>query len=82
MEHIERHGGKVEDDAYHRLHHERVTCDGKDEPHGDFAPYERHEPELHANEHHDDKDKKHDDDVPLPGHRDKPGYGCYLTRCG
>lgn len=83
LDHIQRHGGKTEDDLYHRLHGEQVTCDGKDEPRGDYDPYEKHDPKLHADlpdEHDNDKDNKHD--APLPGHRDKPGYGCFMLRCG
>lgn len=29
--HIERHGGKLVDDAYHRSNGERITCDWEDE---------------------------------------------------
>lgn len=29
--HIERHGGKLADDAYHRSNGERITCDWEDE---------------------------------------------------
>lgn len=78
-DHIARHGGKAEDDAYHRLHHERVTCDGPGEESGDRYPQERHDGK---DEHHDGK--HHDDDPGdgTPLYRDHEGYHCYMLRCG
>lgn len=83
LAHIDKHGGKTEDDAWHRLHHQRLTCAGDDDKGdkpGDTQPFENHD-ELHHGHDDDDKDSKHDD-TPLPGHRDKPGYGCFMLRCG
>jgi hypothetical protein len=39
--HIERHGGKLEDDRFHISRGERVTCDG-DTDRRDREPAERH----------------------------------------
>lgn len=41
MDHIDRHGGKLADDAWHRDHHEQVTCDADGKDHrGDDHPEE------------------------------------------
>lgn len=57
MEHIQRHGGKLEDDRFHIAHGERVTCDGADgarDHRGDDHPEERREPAGHDDHHNDD----------------------------
>jgi hypothetical protein len=59
--HIDHHGGKLEDDRFHLMHHELPTCDhDKHEGKADEAEYEVHEAEHglehdHPHMHHHDK---------------------------
>lgn len=70
-DHIDRHGGKMADDLFHREHGEKVTCD-HDKNKGDKAPEEAV---------HDAEDVEHHDDD-LPGHRDHEGFHCFHLHCG
>jgi hypothetical protein len=74
--HIERHGGKAEDDRWHRAHGERVTCD-KDKGNEDKAPTEVHE-KVDAPRDRKDDDK---DDRTIP-RRDHHGFHCTWRGCG
>lgn len=45
--HVSRHGGQLEDDRFHRVRGERVTCSAE-------KPQERHGDDTRHDEHHGD----------------------------
>lgn len=68
--HVDKHGGQLEDDRFHRAHGERVTCsDDKPDKHddGDGKADSSRDGSSDPTRRHSD-DKKHDDDKHGDGH--------------
>ena len=83
MKHIERHGGKLVDDQYHRSHHERPTCDPDDKDKGieDKADErERANDRVRESLHGDNRDTNRGNNR-FP-RRDHKGFHCTWRGCG
>lgn len=72
--HIDHHGGKLEDDRYHLMHHEKVSCDGdKHEGKADEDAEEGVHDAEHDAKHAEPHEEKHHSDEPHLHHHDKIG---------
>lgn len=68
--HIDHHGGKLEDDRYHLMHHEKVSCDH--DKHEGKADEEADEV-VHDADHSEHDLSRAEHDLPHEHHHDKLG---------